>query len=302
MSTRQNVAKVRARRWARASIRASRTRVAKHGCRRFVATNRLFIIRVVVSSNCIAASRRIEDALARHHKSSIDQCRSTRLAFVVSTRVDRLSVRDLRRRRLHDDDLRLSPDTTAGAGVRHGRRRRLSIVHLPTHLALQAAAEERARQARKRRVDAHAVQRLSVHARVVAHREREDGLQERRDAARQEAITGSRTLGDRPEVTRETTVPVQAVPAIVETPKERVIHAHRLHDDARAVGRTVRVVRVRHVDRSRARRRRARSDARARDDSCEWSPIMRLDRPRPGGVLLTSHDPRISPPPHDIGS
>lgn len=151
--------------------------------------------------------------------------------------------------------------------MRHGRRRRLSIVHLPTHLALQAAAEARARQARKRRVDAHAVQRFSVHARVVAHREREDRLQQHRDAARQEAITRSRTLGDRPEVTRVTKVRVHAVPAIVKTPKERVIHSHRLHDHARAVGRTVRLVRVRHVDRSSARRRRARCDARAVDDS-----------------------------------
>lgn len=95
------------------------------------------------SSRLIASPRRVESsALARHHTFKIDQYRSTRLA---RSFIGRLSVRDLRRRRLHDDNLRLSPDTTAGAGVRHGRRRRLSIVHLPTHLALQAAAEERAR-------------------------------------------------------------------------------------------------------------------------------------------------------------
>jgi len=270
MSTRQNVAKVRARRSVRASVGA---RVEDSRCETVGLSsirNNYSLHASVVSSNCIAASRRVELSRAssyiQRRPMSVDAS-CARIRARVRRLVGGLSVHDLRRRRLHDDNLRLSRDTNAGADVRHGRRRRLSIVHLPTHLALQAAAEARARQARKRRVDAHAVQRFSIHARVVAHREREDRLQQHRDAARQEAITRSRTLGDRPEVTRETKVPVHAVPAIVKTPKERVIHSHRLHDDARAVGRTVRLVRVRHVDRSSARRRRARCDARAVDDS-----------------------------------
>ena len=304
MSTRQNVAKVRARRSVRASVGA---RVEDSRCETVGVSsirNNYSLHASVVSSNCIAASRRIELSRAssyiQRRPMSVDAS-CARIRARVRRLVGGLSVHDLRRRRLHDDNLRLSRDTNAGADVRHGRRRRLSIVHLPTHLALQAAAEARARQARKRRVDAHAVQRFSVHARVVAHREREDRLQQHRDAARQEAITRSRTLGDRPEVTRVTKVPVQAVPAIVKTPKERVIHSHRLHDHARAVGRTVRLLRVRHVDRSSARRRRARSDARAVDDPIQRSRV-RLDRPRPGGWTLTSHDPPTSPPPHERGS
>ena len=159
--------RARGDRFARRSAR--RRLASRHGrFNRRRVSNFVLLDRWIGTLSHVASKSRV----AVRRTISVDACAFSPRALVVFARLrasSRLSGDDLRRRRLHDDDLRLrsSPDP-----VRHGRRRRLSIVHLPTHLALQAAAKERARQARKRRVDAHAIQRLSVHARVVTHRER----------------------------------------------------------------------------------------------------------------------------------
>ena len=89
-----------------------------------------------IGTSTLTSRRSLASRCAASRTISVDACAFSPRALVVFARLrasSRLSGDDLRRRRLHDDDLRLrsSPDP-----VRHGRRRRLSIVHLPTHLAL----------------------------------------------------------------------------------------------------------------------------------------------------------------------
>ena len=129
-------------------------------------------------------------------------------------------VRDLRRRRLHDDHLRLR------TGRSGDRRRCLPVVHLSAHLALQARGiAEAALEAPDRLVHAHAVQRVLQDSLSVA---RVKWPNNPCDEARAIAITSSRALGDRAEVAGLTARRVHAVAAIFRASEECVVHRGHL--------------------------------------------------------------------------
>ena len=142
--------------------------------------------------------------------------------MISSRRTHRLSSR-----RLNDNHLRLLL-------LHRGRerRRRLSVVHLSAHLALQAQRAAAALKDADRRRDADAVQRALQNALGVARTEAKivrDGVH----AAGTDAIAHGGALRDGAEVARRAAARVDAVADVVKASEELVVHEHwklRRHD------------------------------------------------------------------------
>ena len=144
------------------------------------------------------------------------------ILMISSRRTHRLSSR-----RLNDNHLRLLL-------LHRGRerRRRLSVVNLSAHLALQAQRAAAALKDADRRRDADAVQRALQNALGVARTEAKivrDGVH----AAGTDAIAHGGALRDGAEVARRAAARVDAVADVVKASEELVVHEHwklRRHD------------------------------------------------------------------------